>query len=309
MLVSGCTIGGCGADKGVQQAGPKIAIVDMDRVVKNNPAYTEYKQLKDEYDNLESQYKAEQQSLNTKSQAQAMALKGLSADSALTDSLNTELQARVAAKEHELNAKLQEQRIALINKYRGVVNTNPTESDLRIVNLQLELRSRINMHYYTPEGKLKAEGERAAKEAELKKLLEARNPGVNGSGMTELERRVNEDLEPMIAEGKHELENYAASVSKELQARRDTEMQTRTGEIMKNHNLPDPIEWNTAWNEKLELKKAEVDAMHDAILEDIKTRVAILAKEKDIDLVVADYVGNVDTINLTDAVVESYSKQ
>lgn len=119
----------------------KIGIVKMENVIKFNPSYDEYMKAKKELEELDAQYKSEQQSLTVKSQEQALALQSLGSDKEITDLLNTELISKVKAKEQELNIAYEKQRIALINKYRGQVKTEMTEADLRIVNLQLELSS------------------------------------------------------------------------------------------------------------------------------------------------------------------------
>lgn len=295
LLVSGCSIGGCGADKPPAEAtGPVFGVVNLETAVRQNPNYTQYKALEEQYDNLNSQYKAEQQSLTAKSQAQAMALSGLSQNSAIIDSLNTELQAKLAAKEQEINTRLQQNYIALIQKYRNQVNFQPTEADLQIVNLQLALRT-LKM----------TDAEKAAKEKELEELLAKRGQSVQGNNQ-ELENRVAAEMEPMKAEAEKEMEAYAASLHQELSAKRDSEMQSQANAIIAENALPDPSAWNSQWQKRLDGKKAEVKAMHDAILEDIRSRVAAIAEEKKIDMVVINYEANVKAVDLTNDIVASY---
>lgn len=312
ILVSGCSIGGCGADKKSNTSNePVIGVVNMETAVTKNPAYDEYKQLKDEYENLQSQYNAEQESLTTKAKAQSLTLNGLGTDSdsqAVIDSLNTELKAKKAAKAQELNANYQAKRMELINKYRNEMKVAPTEADLRIVNLQLELNSKLNSVPMTKEMREQADADRAAKEAELKKLLAERGPAVKGNN-DELEAKVSAELQPIYEAGKKELDDYEANLYKELSAQRDSNLLSRKQDILDKNNLPDPVVWNKEWKDKLDSKKEEVDAMHDAILEDIRSRVAVVAEEKHVDLVIADYVGNVNALDLTDDIVQSYSDQ
>ena len=56
------------------------------------------RKLKKELDDLQAQYKNEQQSLTQKSQQQSLALQALGSDKEITDLLNTELITKVKAK-------------------------------------------------------------------------------------------------------------------------------------------------------------------------------------------------------------------
>lgn len=285
---------------------PKIGIVKMENVIKFNPSYDEYMKAKKELEELDAQYKSEQQSLTVKSQEQALALQSLGSDKEITDLLNTELISKVKAKEQELNIAYEKQRIALINKYRGQVKTEMTEADLRIVNLQLELSSNTGPIAVTEEQKAAVDSERAAKEQELKELLASRSQPVQGN-LQELEQKVDAELAPLRASGQKELDDYATNLQKELLARRDTMMKAKADSILATNNLPNPAEWNSSWDSRLNAKKSEVDALHDAILEDVRMRAMVVAKEKNLDLIVINEVSNVNAIDVTDAIIASYS--
>lgn len=284
----------------------KIGIVKMENVIKFNPSYDEYMKAKKELEELDAQYTSEQQSLTVKSQEQALALQSLGSDKEITDLLNTELISKVKAKEQELNIAYEKQRIALINKYRGQVKTEMTEADLRIVNLQLELSSNTGPIAVTEEQKAAVDSERAAKEQELKELLASRSQSVQGN-LQELEQKVDAELAPLRASGQKELDDYAANLQKELLARRDTMMKAKADSILATNNLPNPAEWNSSWDSRLNAKKSEVDALHDAILEDVRMRAMVVAKEKNLDLIVINEVSNVNAIDVTDAIIASYS--
>ncbi len=307
LVTSGCSLGGCGLDTATKSSNnPVIGIVKLESVVKQNPGYAQYKQLEEEYDTLMSQYKAEQATLTAKAQAQSIALEGLAKDSALVDSLNTELKAKVTAKEQELNIRLQQKRLELLNKYRSEMKVTPTDVDLRIVNLQLELRSNVRGIALTKEGKTALQNERAAKEAELKALLAKRGPAIEASN-TELENKVNAELQPVFEAGKQELEAYAQSLHEELGATRDQTLQAKVDEVKNAQGLPNPVDWNTQWQQKLSRKQEEVKAMHDVILEDIRSRVAVIAESKHVDIVLSEYENaGKDAIDLTDDVISSY---
>ena len=58
-----------------------------------------------------------------------------------------------------------------------------------------------------------------------------------------------------------------------------------------------------------QIKEAEVSALHEAILEDVRMRVTIIAEEQHLDLVIIDDGGNIKGLDITDAVKASYRVQ
>ena len=60
-------------------------------------------------------------------------------------------------------------------------------------------------------------------------------------------------------------------------------VQQQAQSIIANNNLPIAQDWNDSWAKKLSDKEAEVSALHEAILEDVRMRVAIIAEEQHLD--------------------------
>lgn len=286
---------------------PKVGLVKMEKVISFNPAYEDYTKAKKELEDLQAKYKSEQQTLTLKSQEQSLALQSLGSDKEITDLLNTELMSKVKAKEQELNIAYQKQRIALIAKYRSELKTDMTEADLRIVNLQLELSSNTQPLAFTDEQKARLEAERAAKEEELKALLAQRSQSIESNDIQVLEQKVDGELSSLRAAGQKELDEYAANLQKELLARRDEMMKAKADSILATNNLPNPVDWNSTWDSRLKAKQSEVDALHDAILEDVRMRAMVVAKERNLDLIVINEVSNVNAVDVTDAIIASYS--
>ena len=149
--------------------------------------------------------------------------------------------------------------------------------------------------------------EKAKKEARLKELLAKRKP--SNLDMDSIKAKVQAELAPMQQKGQEELNQYAASLQKELAAKRDTMVQQQAQSIIANNNLPVAQDWNDSWAKKLSDKEAEVSALHEAILEDVRMRVAIIAEEQHLDLVIIDDGGNIKGLDITDAVKASYRVQ
>ena len=270
--------------------GVSIGVVRIDDVLEFNPSYEDYKQAKNELDLLQRQYELEQQALNAKSETQEEQLKSLALDSTLSDALTVELQTRIATKENELNQQLNAKRNELTQKYLAELKVSPNEYDLEIVNLQLDLYAYDARVYIDDAQKEAAMAEKAKKEERLKELLAKRKPS-------------NLDMDSIKAKVQ------AASLQKELAAKRDTMVQQQAQSIIANNNLPVAQDWNDSWAKKLSDKEAEVSALHEAILEDVRMRVAIIAEEQHLDLVIIDDGGNIKGLDITDAVKASYRVQ
>lgn len=287
--------------------GPSIGVVQIDDVLEFNPSYEDYKNAKAELEHLKAQYALEQEALNTKSDLQNEQLKSLSLDPTLSDALNIELQTRIATKQNQLNAQLDAKRAELVQKYMKELKVANKGYDLEIVNLQLQLYAFDSRVYIDDAQKEAAQAQKAELENRLQSLLAKRKP--SNFDMDSIRAKVDAELKPIRDAGEQELKQYAESVQAELAKKRDTMMQNQAKAIVSTNNLPVPQEWNDSWAKKLSDKEAEVNALHEAILEDVRMRVAIIAQERHLDLVLIDHGGNIKGLDITDAVKASYRVQ
>ena len=287
--------------------GPSIGVVQIDDVLEFNPSYEDYKNAKAELEQLKAQYALEQEALNTKSDLQNEQLKSLSLDTTLSDALNVELQTRIATKQNQLNAQLDAKRAELVKKYMEELKVANKGYDLEIVNLQLQLYAFDSRVYIDDAQKEAAQAEKAELESRLESLLAKRKP--SNFDMDSIRAKVDAELKPIRDAGEQELKQYAESLQAELAKKRDTMMQNQAKAIVSTNNLPVPQEWNDSWAQKLSDKEAEVNAIHEAILEDVRMRVAIIAQERHLDLVLIDHGGNIKGLDITDAVKASYRVQ
>ena len=286
---------------------PSIGVVQIDDVLEFNPSYEDYKNAKAELEQLKAQYAIEQEALNTKSDLQNEQLKSLSLDPTLSDALNIELQTRIATKQNQLNAQLDAKRAELVQKYMKELKVANKGYDLEIVNLQLQLYAFDSRVYIDDAQKEAAQAQKAELENRLQSLLAKRKP--SNFDMDSIRAKVDAELKPIRDAGEQELKQYAESVQAELAKKRDTMMQNQAKAIVSTNNLPVPQEWNDSWAKKLSDKEAEVNALHEAILEDVRMRVAIIAQERHLDLVLIDHGGNIKGLDITDAVKASYRVQ
>lgn len=287
--------------------GLSIGVVRLDDLLEFNDSYEDYKIAKFELEQMENQYSLEQTALNQKAQLQEEQLKEVALNDTLTDALNVELQARIGIKENELNQELNAKRQELSETYLAQLKVAQKGYDLEIVNLQLDLYALDGRIYISEEQKAAADAERNQKEARLKELLEKRKP--SDVDIEAIQQKIQAELEPLRAKGEQELIAYAESVQAELAQKRDDMLQNQVKEIISSNNLPVAQEWNESWAKRLADKEAEVAALHDAILEDVRMRAAIIAEEKQLELVLIDTGGNINGLDITDAIKASYRVQ
>ena len=77
--------------------------------------------------------------------------------------------------------------------------------------------------------------EKAKKEERLKELLAKRKP--SNLDVDSIKAKVQAELAPMQQKGQEEFNQYAASLQKELAAKRDTMVQQQAQSIIANNNL------------------------------------------------------------------------
>ena len=281
--------------------GPSIGVVQIDDVLEFNPSYEDYKTAKTELEQLKAQYALEQEALNSKSELQDEQLKSLALDTTLSDALNVELQTRIATKQNQLNAQLDAKRSELVKKYMDELKVSNKGYDLEIVNLQLQLYAFDSRVYIDEAQKEAAQTQKAEIESRLQSLLAKRKP--SNFDLDSIRAKVDAELKPIRDAGEQELKHYAESVQAELAKKRDTMMQNQAKAIVSTNNLP------VSWAKKISDKEAEVSALHEAILEDVRMRVAVIAQERHLDLVLIDHGGNIKGLDITDAVKASYRVQ
>ncbi len=277
-----------------EKATPIYGVVNMDTLIKLNPKYDKYETLQKDYSNLQAQYVAEQKILTEKAKVQSEELKKAGSDAALLNSLDAEYKAKMTIKEQELNARLNESYKKFLQE-NGQTDTKPANNpELRIVNLQLQLQA-LSL----------PDAEKKEKEAELHQLLAQKESSLLANN-TFLQGKIDNLMAPLKASAKAELEAYGEQLISELKAKRDAISQEREATIIAQNGLPVPAAWNQEWETKLSAKQEEMKSAENDIVEDIRQRVATIAKEKNLVLVVTKTESSNQVIDLTDAVIATY---
>ncbi len=315
MLVCAVGIGGyLGYQHSKAIEKPRIGVVRLQDVVEKHPNFHSYDEQKKELLRLEAQRDREDELLKSKLSAEVDKseehLKQL--ESNLTESLNRELQTKIALREAELNQELAAKQRELIEQYRKNYKVEPSEADIEIVNLQLWLTTEMNVKPIDDMQRQRWEIQKRDKEQRLSELLAQRSHGLSGfEQWKEIEAKVAKVMAPAHAEAQQKLSAYATEAAKALGAQRDQSMKGLVDsqqEVLAKVRHDGTSLWNAEWEQRLAQKRDEVQALHDAILEDIRVRAGVLARAKQLDLVLVDHITDRTGMDLTDEIIQSYGQ-
>ena len=315
ILVWTATIGGyLGYQQSKTVQEPRIGVVRLQDVVETHPNFHSYDEQKKELLRLEAQRDREDELLKTQIGVEASKseeqLKQLELN--LTESLNRELQSKIALREAELNQEMASKQRNLIELYRKTYKVEPSEADIEIVNLQLWLTTEMNVKPIDDIQRQRWDTQKSEKEQRLSELLAQRSQGLNGSDKwKELESKVAAAMAPAHAEAQQKLSAYAAEQAKALGAQRDQSVKGLVDsqqEVLAKVRREGSTLWDAEWEQRLSQKRDEVQALHDAILEDIRVRAGVLARAKGLDMVLVDHITDRTGMDLTDEIIQSYGQ-
>lgn len=298
----------------VSLQGPRIGVVRLQEAVEKHPNFHSYDEQKKELLRLEAQRDREDELLKSKLGTEVGKseehLKQL--ESNLTESLNQELQTKIALREAELNQELASKQRELIEQYRKNYKVEPSEADIEIVNLQLWLTTEMKVKPIDEEQRKRWDTLKAEKEQRLSDLLAQRSHRINGSQQwKDLEAKVAEAMVPAQTEAQQKLSAYATEQAKVLGAQRDQSMKGLVDsqqEVLAKVHREGTTLWDAEWEQRLAQKRDEVQALHDAILEDIRVRAGVLARAKQLDLVLVDHITDRTGMDLTEEIIQSYGQ-
>lgn len=269
---------------------PVCAYVDLEHVIMSHPRYSEYHRLELEYNAMVAQYQFEQWNYSQKAAAEHSATQQFAAvDAVGTAALNQELQAKLALKQNELNNALKQQYDRIAQETRKSQPVISNADNLKIVNLQLKLQN-IAL----------SEAERKAATEELHSLLRDAGTDVVRTGE---EEKIAAAMKPYQEKAQKELEEYAKEVKAELEKRQGDNRSAFQNQLGVLKDRPDPAVWNKEWKDKLSQKEAEMKAVKDDMMADIRNQAASVAQEQGIDIVFSEYAGVGNGLDITDDII------
>lgn len=275
----------------------KYAFVVTTLAEQADPKYSEYEAAKQEYENRKAQYEAEGHMRQWR-----MNQKGASTISheALERSLSAAYEAKMAVKASENEAKLMAAYNFYVHKYADVWGLNPTELDLRIVNLQLRIYSLSP--YMKNHDQVKA-----SLESELQDLLVGRDPSLSLND-TRLRNKVLEAVSPLKSELAGELEAYKFAINKELNEQQFQQRQLSSEFDSQQGLSPDEGKWRVAWESEIAKQEELYKKLHAEIEARVKATSEEVASQRNLTLVAMENAPTGESQDITTAVIAALSK-
>lgn len=288
LLAAGC---GQKQPQDTKDSAPnKIGFVNIDKAVKAHSKYAELQKLQREYDLLAAQAQRE-----NNQQAKLPAAPNQAAG--LIEASQQEYQARMAAKQTELNAGLnaasEEIRGKLAQELEAYAAEVDKEYQPQIFSLQLKLKTL----QLTKE-------EATALEAELNRLQKERLAKISAREET-LSGKMKEQMAAKQAQANQTLEAYAKELDADISRKFAAKPATPPPDL--KPGLPGTGAGGPLM-QQLAYKRREITGLQDFIIEDIKNKAGKVAVDKGLDLVLAEVQVSVTGVDITDAVVAEIKK-
>lgn len=280
-----------------------IGIIDMAKAVQAHPRYNEFLSQKQELNTLVAQGQAQ-----ARQQAAVAATPQLSASSiqdsaALNAALEQEFKEKMTAKQSELHQKLSVKAEALRQQLTDQMNAYTAELDKeyqpQIFNLQLKLKT----------VQLKKE-EMEALQTEIEKLQQTRH-----EMLTLKEKQLAEQMDAAMAPEQAAVEQQLADFSKQLNSQLAEKAAVKGAEISsRNQAGISALTTSTADNglreleQKAGLKRQEIAALEQTIIQDVRDKAAKVAAERQLDSVITNVQVNITAVDITEAVIAEFKK-
>ena len=269
--------------------GPVYAYADVEHIMMSHPGYAVYHRLELERNAMVAQYQFEQWNYSRQASRDNEVLQTLGkTDIVGAAAAEEELKAKVALKEADLNASLQQKYEAILKEKEKQLPALSETERLKALNLQLQLNTLVM-----------SAAQREAARNELIALLR-KNGGTNSEAAVEA---AEAEMEPYKKKAEKELEDYIAATKADLQSRQDGTAELLQKQLASMRNMPDPVGWNDEWKKKLADKEQEMNDAKEVIMADIRARAADVALEQGIDMIFSDYAGIGTALDVSDDII------
>lgn len=295
---------GCGA-KQVQDtknpAGGQVGIINMQKAVQSHPKYAEYKRLEQEFNTLAAQVEAEQQRNVPAVEPVAQGIPE-AASAGITAALAQEFNAKMTAKQNEINARL-------ADKAAKIKGELATELDA----YAKELEEKYNPDIFSLQLKLKTVQMSKEEMEKLQKQLEdvqKEKAAQIAAKEKEMASRLNAAMAPIQTAAEQELNAYASKLDAELQQKGATQAAQLLAQAQQAVPVPaaQADRPRSDLEQKLAMKRQELTVLQEFIVKDTEDKAAKVAAEKGLAALIREYKVNVNAVDITDAVIAQFKK-
>lgn len=272
-----------------------IGVIDMAKVIKSHPKYSELDRFHKQLNNLA----AEIEQRSSSPQPVGVTGGGIpgSAQQGLANALEQEFNAQMAQKQAEIETRLNTKADQIRGELSAAMQAHVAEIDQeyqpRIFSLQLKLKT-VQL--------AKEEAEKVQKEIET---LQAERSSKLAPKEQELAAELQARMLPVQAAAKEELSAYAQELnarSQDAYAQKSAELSSRGGQAPASEPVIAGLE------QQATMKKQEITALEEYIIRDIRDKAAKVAADKKLDTVLANSRMNIQAVDISDAVIAEFKK-
>lgn len=283
---------------------PLVGVIDMNKAIKAHPKYQQLVALQQQYNSIAAKAEAEartptvnpSQDYSTVIDAPAGYNAGIGA------ALEQEYNAKIADKKAQLDAALAAKADKAHQNLSAELKSYSDELDKTYQPQIFSIQLKIKTVQLTKE-------EMAALQTELDKLQNERAAKL-AAKEHELAARMEQIMAPEKASAEQQLEAYAKQLHQELSAKGDA----KNAEIAARNQQPVPAapqqsvaSGQSGAEQQLAMKKQEIDALTQLIIDDIRDKAAKVAVGQGLDTVLTNIKVNVSAVDITNAVIGEFS--
>lgn len=304
LLLSTSLFFGCSGTKTVEPKTtetPQIGIIDMDRAIKSHPKYQEWQKLKQQAAGLRQQLtmEAEQAAREPSEIPPGINLED-SATAGLQTAAQQEFNAKMAAKQRELQAafeqKFRKNHEELSEKLNTYAQELEEEYQPRIFNYQLKLQT------------IRLDEKQVAEFKKAMDDLKTEQANKLAAKEEELSRTLDALMDPEKETIEQELAGYAGRLHAELQNQTAAQTAVISAQIAQGATTPSPIGTNAQIEQQLGMKEQEINVLEEYMVNDIRDKAGKVAAERRLDTVLSGYQVNISAIDITNAVIAAFNK-
>lgn len=279
---------------------PQVGVIDMDKAVKAHPKYPEWQKLKQQAATMSQRLSMNAgQAASPAEPPPSIDMQG-SAATGLQTAAEQEFNAKMAAKQRELQAVLDQ-------KANQIQNELAAKHSVYAEELDEEYRSQI-FNYQLKLQTIRMDEQQAAEVKKKLDDLKAEQAGKMAAKEKELSQSLAALMEPEKAAMQEELSRYAGQIQAELNARTSARMATIAGQTGQEITAPAPTAVNLQVEQQLGMKQQEIDVLEEYMLNDIRDKAGKVAIERNLDTVLTGYQVNVTAVDITNAVIAAFKK-
>ena len=284
---------------------PQVGVIDMNKAIKAHPKYQQLAALEQQYKAIAAKAEADARTSisNLPQQGYSPDIGTPVANSAgIGAALEQEYKVKMAEKKKQLdealNAKAAKAHQNVSAEHRAYSDELDKTYQPQIFSLQLKIKT-VQL----------AKEEMAALQSELDKLQNERGTKL-AAKERELAVRLDQTMAPEKAAAEQQLAAYSNVLNQELAAKggaQKAEIAARNQQSTSPVPKPSDITGQKDAEQQLAMKKQEIDAFTQAIIDDIRDKAGKVAVARGLDTVLANAKVNVAAVDITSAVIGEFN--